>query len=78
MNARTRAGSFFPRFSGRSVWVKESTPQGRTAAIACATLSDESPPASITGIRERSATARATDQSWVSPRAPYAPESSIR
>ena len=68
MNARTRAGSFFPRLPGTSVWVKESTPHGRTAAIACATLSAESPPARITGIRERSTTARATDQSCVSPR----------
>ena len=78
MNARTRAGSFFPRFPGTSVCVNESTPHGRTSAIARATLSAESPPARITGIRERSTTARAIDQSWVSPVAPFAPESSIR
>ena len=51
--------------------------------IPSATFSAESPPARITGIRERSTTVRLTDQSCVSPVAPayggpFAPESSIR
>src|SRR5713226_10712777 len=81
INARTRTGSFLPRWPGRSVWVNESTPHGCTAAIACATLSADKPPARMTGIRERSTIVRLTDQSCVSPVAPgkpFAPESSIR
>jgi len=54
---------FFPRIPGTSVCVNESTPHGLTVAIASATFSAESPPARITGIRERSTTARLTDQS---------------
>src|SRR6266851_2543785 len=81
INARTRAGSFLPRCPERSVWVNESTPHGRTAAIACATFSADKPPARMTGISERSTIVRLTDQSCVSPVAPangnpFAPESS--
>ena len=49
--------------TGRLVWVRESTPQGPTRAIASATFSTASPPARMTGTATASTIRRLTLQS---------------